>query len=161
MIRVASRAPQRPSLAALISFSISAGVRYSRARMSVLATRPGATCRFTLHGSTSLGAISLANPSLPMINLPDNAPSPVSRQARNGRQKHGHARRERDIGVTVRGPARAAVSGAKLSLPANGDDWMATKTRMPKPWRHGIRAGRAREGHKRAQPALNYASGVP
>jgi hypothetical protein len=54
MIRVASRSPQRPSLAALSSFSISAGVRYSRLRLSVLATRPGATtCRFSLRGSTS------------------------------------------------------------------------------------------------------------
>jgi len=52
MIRQASRSPQRPSLAALISFSISAGVRYSRLRISSFATRPGATCRKMLLGST-------------------------------------------------------------------------------------------------------------
>jgi hypothetical protein len=49
----ASRRLQRPSLAALMSFSISAGVRYSGDRRSALEGRTGMTCPFTLHGSTS------------------------------------------------------------------------------------------------------------
>jgi len=36
-----------------MSFSISAGVRYSRDRRSALEGRTGMTCPFTLHGSTS------------------------------------------------------------------------------------------------------------
>ena len=49
-----SRWPWRLSLAAFMSFSTSASVRYSRVRMSPLGGRLGVTVRFTVAGVTSL-----------------------------------------------------------------------------------------------------------
>src|ERR1022692_3864982 len=51
---VASRWPQRLPLAAAISRSTSASVRYSRVRRSALGRRLGVTVRFTVAGLTSL-----------------------------------------------------------------------------------------------------------
>src|ERR1039457_1532892 len=51
---VASRCPQRLPLAAAISRSTSASVRYSRVRRSRLGGRLGVTVRFTVAGVTSL-----------------------------------------------------------------------------------------------------------
>src|ERR1019366_1101547 len=51
---VASLWPQRLPLAATISRSTSASVRYSRVRKSLLGSRLGVTVRFTVAGVTSL-----------------------------------------------------------------------------------------------------------
>src|SRR5262245_60532097 len=51
---VASRCPQRFFLAAFISRSTSASVRYSRVRNSLFGGRLGLTVRFTVAGATSL-----------------------------------------------------------------------------------------------------------
>src|ERR1035437_5232841 len=51
---VASRWPQRLPLAASISRSTSASVRYSRVRRSALGVRLGVTVRFLMAGVTSL-----------------------------------------------------------------------------------------------------------
>ena len=50
----ASLSPHRPPLAALISFSTSSAVTYSRVRKDGFVGRPwGATFRFTVSGATS------------------------------------------------------------------------------------------------------------
>ena len=81
---MASRWPQRFPLAAAISRSTSASVRYSRVRSLALGSRVGVTVRFTVAGVTSLRCDLVMCFTAPAANdCSYNARSLHSRSTRN------------------------------------------------------------------------------